>query len=256
MTSWASKLYSPHTGSDVVGESKTLAALVEEQVKLRGDLTPKERLYSMYSVDEFGNYSPEISSVGEIGMASFIVGGCVGGFIHSKASYLHWMDNNKATSFTDHLAAKRSLQDAVVKGIFKGGFMWGWRTALFCSAYQTVSSTVAVYRGKYGILEHTFGGCTAGALYKMNMGLRGFTTGLILGGVLGTVAGALSSALCYLTGTEMEHIRFYQHQWKLREEEKKREAIRAAQKKSELDLRDEFVGKNRGLDSVDQNNAS
>ncbi|CAB3375583.1 Hypothetical predicted protein [Cloeon dipterum] len=224
--SWSERFLAPRDDVDVPEESKTLKKQLETYVKERGTLTPKERLYTMYSVDEFGNYSPELTSIIDLSLASFCGGAVVGGFIHSRAAHIFWMENNKATAFVDHVAAKRSLQDSIVKGMYKGGLMWGWRTAAFCGMYQAVATTAAVYRGKFGIIEHTLGGCAAGALYKANLGLRGITVGCILGGVLGTMAGACSSAICYLTGTDLDHIRYYQHQWKLREEEKKREKIK------------------------------
>jgi len=47
--------------------------------------------------------------------------------------------------------------------------------------HRLISTTTAVYRGKFGILEHALGGCAAGMLYKFNIGSRGVIVGAAVG---------------------------------------------------------------------------
>lgn len=47
--------------------------------------------------------------------------------------------------------------------------------------FRGICTTMQVYRGKYGIVEYVCAGTVTGAMYKFNMGPRGW----IVGGALG-----------------------------------------------------------------------
>lgn len=57
---------------------------------------------------EFGQITPEVNSILQVGMMSVFFGGLYGGFINSKHAYEDFMINNTATSFKSHLEAKVS----------------------------------------------------------------------------------------------------------------------------------------------------
>lgn len=71
---------------------------------------------------------------------------------------------------------------------------------------------MSTYRGKSSIWEYIAAGSTTGALFRMNLGLRGMVAGSIVGGALGVVAGGASLGIMKLSGTSMEEIRYWQHQ--------------------------------------------
>lgn len=71
---------------------------------------------------------------------------------------------------------------------------------------------MSVYRGKSSIWEYIAAGSSTGALFRMNLGLRGMVAGSIVGGALGVVAGGASLGIMKLSGTSMEEIRYFQHQ--------------------------------------------
>ncbi|KAI4461963.1 c3orf1 protein-related [Holotrichia oblita] len=79
---------------------------------------------------------------------------------------------------------------------------------------ETLSTSISVYRGKFGILEHTIAGATSGLLYKFFAGPRAWIVGCGLGAALGTFAGCISYGLLTLTGTSWEEIRYWQYNWK------------------------------------------
>lgn len=173
-----------------------------------------ERLYLMYSSDEFGNLSPELNAACQAGFTGLFVGACYGGIINSKTAYTNFMERNDATVFKSHMEAKKKLQDQVTVAFGKGAFRWGWRLGLFTGTYVLLTTSISVYRGYSSILEYAAAGCITGALYKFNMGLAGMAVGGGLGGVLGGIAGLVSLSILKLSGMSMEEVRYWQYQWK------------------------------------------
>lgn len=116
---------------------------------------------------------------------------------------------------------------------------------------------MSVYRGKSSIWEYVAAGSSTGALFRMNMGLRGMAAGAIVGAGLGIFAGTASLGVMKLSGTSMEEVRYWQYQW-----HKKRidleQAGYAKQMKSEhpnplLDAHHELVGENKlSLDAIQE----
>ncbi|KAF4516796.1 hypothetical protein B566_EDAN004635 [Ephemera danica] len=215
--------------------------------------TGRDRLYMMFSTDEFGNTSPEVVSVLQAGMLGLFTGGCIGGFIHSRNAYLNFMETNQATAFTSHLEAKKKLQDKVTINFGKGAFKWGWRLGLFSSSYVLITTSIAVYRGKSGIIEYVTAGGLTGATYKSSLGFRGVLVGGILGSVLGGLAGAISLGILRLTGTTMEEVRYWQYQWKTSRDNVKRQAMKEWKEQDEdpfLLKKDKTLPKTITLDTI------
>lgn len=181
--------------------------------------TRMERFQNIFYQDEFGNLSPELQYCLHLSTMGLFVGGFYGGLISGRTAFFKFIDNNQATMFHNHLDAKRRLQDIMSYNIFKGAMRWGWRTALFTSLYGITSSSVAVVRGKSGIIEHTDGGLVAGAVYNMKNGIRGVIVGGGLGAVLGTICGTVCFIILTLSGKTMEDIKFYAVDWRNTREE-------------------------------------
>lgn len=151
-----------------------------------------------------------MNSIRQAGILGLIVGAAYGGFVDSRVAYMGFMDSNQATAFDNHFEAKKKLQDNVTLGFARGAWKWGWRLALFTTSYTAITTTIASYRGKSSIVEYLAAGGLTGAVYKMNMGLRGMAAGLFFGSVIGGVAGLGSLAILKLTGTTMEDLRYWQ----------------------------------------------
>ncbi|PSN37424.1 RPII140-upstream protein [Blattella germanica] len=201
---------------DKVEDSKTSQSIY----KSKENETGWDRLYMMYTKDEFGGISPELNSAFQAGYVGLFVGACYGGIINSKVAYVNFMERNEATAFRSHLEAKKKLQDQVTLGFGKGAFRWGWRLGLFSSTYVLITTTIAVYRGHSSIVEYTAAGALTGALFKCNLGLRGIVVGGGLGGVLGGIAGLASLGILKMTGMTMEEVRYWQHEWKTNREKR------------------------------------
>lgn len=189
--------------------------------------TGLDRLKEMFTVDEFGSISPELNSVYQAGFTGFLFGALYGGFINSRTAYEDFMNNNQASAFKSHLDAKRKLQNEFTISFAKGAFKWGWRVSLFTTSYFGIITLISVYREKSSIYEYLAAGGITGALYKVNMGLKGMTAGGIIGGGLGAVAGLASLGLMKLSGTSMEEMRYWQYKWRLQREDNVREAFKS-----------------------------
>ncbi|XP_044742382.1 RPII140-upstream gene protein [Chrysoperla carnea] len=185
-----------------------------------------DRLYLMFSLDEFNNFSPELNSTMQAGFMGLFIGACYGGFIRSRVAYLDFMERNQATAFKSHLDAKKQLQDAVTMSFAKGAFQWGWRLGLFTFTYVGFTTAFSVYRGKSGIIEYVGAGALSGTLYKFNGGPRAMLVGGVLGSVLGGTAGILSYGITKLTGMSLEEARYWQYQWKNDREQRVQEIYR------------------------------
>jgi hypothetical protein len=64
------------------------------------------------------------------------------------------------------------------------------------------------------MVEYLCAGSTTGAVYKMNMGLRGMAAGGLVGGFLGGIAGGVSLLILKSTGMTMEDMRYWQYKWR------------------------------------------
>lgn len=221
--------------------------------------TGKERLYLMFSIDEFGRVSSEVNSIYQAGFLGFLVGACYGGFINSRVAYMSFMERNQATAFKSSFDAKRKLQDQVTINFAKGAFKWGWRLALFTTSYIGLQTVISVYRGKSSIYEYLVAGGVTGAMYKFNMGPKGMTSGGLVGMALGGAAGIASLAILKSTGTTMEEVRFWQYKWKVHRDEAINESLKV-QSTEEADLllenhHEKFGASNIALDNISTDSA-
>ncbi|XP_064551060.1 RPII140-upstream gene protein [Drosophila montana] len=236
---------------DVVDkESKTYKSFLANKPT---EETGLERLKQMLTVDEFGSISSELNSIYQVGFLGFLVGAIYGGVTQSRVSYINFMENNQATAFKSHFDAKKKLQDQFTVNFAKGGFKWGWRVALFSTSYFGIITCISVYRGKSSIYEYLAAGSLTGALYKVNLGLRGMAAGGIIGGFMGGVAGVASLLLMKASGTSMEEVRYWQYKWRLQRDDTIQQAFKNQAQKDAPELftaHDTRVGESVTLDSV------
>ncbi|KAF0298366.1 hypothetical protein FJT64_004228 [Amphibalanus amphitrite] len=177
-----------------------------------------DRLAAMYTLDEMGGLTPELELVTNIATAGLLIGGSLGAMLNGRLAIIKFVERNQATPFESQIVAKRALQDRLTLGMARGFFIFGWRTALFTSAFTLVSTTLMVYTNQISALHYCCGGVVAGALYKASMGLRGMTAGAVAGGILGLIGGGVFSLTCYLTGTTLPKLRYQQYLWKHQQE--------------------------------------
>uniref|UniRef100_A0A1B6CR86 Complex I assembly factor TIMMDC1, mitochondrial n=1 Tax=Clastoptera arizonana TaxID=38151 RepID=A0A1B6CR86_9HEMI len=182
-----------------------------------------DRLRQMYSIDEFGNISKEANSVLQTTYLSAFIGMCYGGFIYSRDAYLDFLERNQATKFTDHMDAKRRIQNHVSVNFGIGAFKWGWRLSLFCGSFMLVMNTFQVYRGYTTVYDYVLGGAISGSLYQFKIGPRAMIVGGLVGGTLGLLGGSVCQFLLKLNNSSFNEVIAWQNsfdkarsdQWKL-----------------------------------------
>lgn len=199
-----------------------------------------DRVLTMFTPNEFGELSPQLNTVLQVGCMSIFSGALYGGVLHSKSAYLEFFKYNQATVFKDHIEAKKRLQDKVTLGFGKGAFRWAWRLSLFTTSYVGISSAVAVYRDKTGIMEHFVAGICTGLMYKFNMGPRGWLVGGALGMVLGGVAGGSTLAILKLTGMTIDDVRERNSVFGKKRVEKFNEGVKDYMQRENLDIVNEY----------------
>uniref|UniRef100_T1HU93 Complex I assembly factor TIMMDC1, mitochondrial n=1 Tax=Rhodnius prolixus TaxID=13249 RepID=T1HU93_RHOPR len=86
-----------------------------------------DRVRKIFTVDEFGTISPELSTICQSTFFTVFVGACYGGFVQSREAYLQFIERNQASQFVDHYEAKKKLQDHVTKSFARGALRWSWR---------------------------------------------------------------------------------------------------------------------------------
>uniref|UniRef100_A0A6M2DJX7 Complex I assembly factor TIMMDC1, mitochondrial n=1 Tax=Xenopsylla cheopis TaxID=163159 RepID=A0A6M2DJX7_XENCH len=209
----------PLTDYDILPDTKSAAELIKQKQE---NETPMDRLYKMFTIDEFGILSPELTSIIHATSAAGVTGALYGGYMRSKVAYEDFLSNNQATSFPNVNEAKRQLSTQVSLGFAKGAYMWGWRLALFTFSYVGIVTVFSVYQDKSTIWEYLAAGSVTGALYKLKLGPKGMIVGGGVGLVLGAIAGTISLTLLYLTGSTMQEMRQLTYQL----EETRHKAIR------------------------------
>ncbi|CAL8103077.1 unnamed protein product [Orchesella dallaii] len=197
-------------------ESPYIIRMMEAREKMTG----MERLKMVFTVDQYGDVSPEVQRVIHGTMLGVFFGAFFGGLGRGRISYANFFRSNAHEAFSTSLEAKRKLQDTVTLGMGAGAFRIGWRVGLFTGMYMTVSTGVSTFRGKMGILDQVVGGGMAGLLYKIPQGPKATISGGVIGGCLGLTAGIITFGITKLTGTTIDSANMYYYHVMEKKEEK------------------------------------
>lgn len=170
-----------------------------------------DRLRLMYTKDEFGNISQQMSAVLQTSFMSLFAGAAYGGFKASKQAYEDFIERNQATVYENMLDAKRRLQNHVTINFGRGAFHWGWRLALFCGSFQLLLTSIATYRGNTSVMDYVASGMIAGSVFRAQLGPRGIIVGGTVGSILGLLAGSLSQLLLSFYDSSFEDVIVWQN---------------------------------------------
>ncbi|KAG8039740.1 hypothetical protein G9C98_000469 [Cotesia typhae] len=166
------------------------------------DNAPKTGLDGLCRVflpGKYGELSAEFTTLVHMSSASILMGAGFGAMNQARTAFHNFIENNHATKFPNHLEAKRQLQHRVTLAMGSGALKWGWRIGMFSTIFLTTSTAVAAWRGEDGVLEYVIAGMTAGGLFKVNMGLKGFIAGSLVGAFVGTLTGLFFDGLFWIS---------------------------------------------------------
>lgn len=199
-TSWRQKMDQIFSGrsGDKKSSDHDIPAYNARQEELasfysdRSETTWRERLNIMWSFDEYGMFSPELSFVKQATELSLFLGGCYGAYHESAKIYRIFLEQNKYTMFQHPREAQRALQERIVLATIQGGWRSGWRMGLLSFTFTSVCQSLVVIRNYINPLDYAVGGAVMGAVYKFNMGPKGMVGAGIAGSLLGFQAGVLT----------------------------------------------------------------
>ncbi|RZF39229.1 hypothetical protein LSTR_LSTR010323 [Laodelphax striatellus] len=165
-----------------------------------------DRLALMYSTNEFGELSTELSAVANATTLLFLIGSTYGITKNTREAYLNFVEKNQATQFASVFEAKRKLQDRVLMAAFKGWLEYGIKLTAFSTFLLLGTTTLMVYTGYSSVFHYGLVGSVFGAVFKWKLGPRGMYAGGVVGGVLGLFAGATTNGLLYMFDSSLDDL--------------------------------------------------
>ncbi|NP_001127864.1 upstream of RpII140 [Nasonia vitripennis] len=149
-----------------------------------------DRVKALFSKHQDTTFHPKLVSVVHTSIASFVIGGIIGGIKSSRTTFIQFIENNEATKFESQFHAKRLLSDKMFTSFGSGGLKLGIRVSFFCTSLMLSYVLISTYKNKDAIWYYSAGGAYAGAIYKFPLGPKGMISGGVFGGFFGTLYGA------------------------------------------------------------------
>lgn len=163
-----------------------------------------DRLQELFAKDEQQRISKELADICKMTATAGILGWVYGGipaFIHAKRQYI---EQSQAEIYHNRFDAVQSAHRAATRGFIRYGWRWSWRTAAFVTIFNTVSTSLNIYRNKDALSHFVIAGAVTGSLFRINLGLRGLVAGGIIGALLGTPVGGLLMAFQKYSGETIQ----------------------------------------------------
>lgn len=158
-------------------------------------------------------FSNELRSIITTTFFATSIGFFLGGSMGARSVPKNFMETNQATRFYSKFEAQRMLQTEFSKRFMATGFTMARQLGIFVFMFGSISTAMNVYRAKHEIYHYTVGGALAGAMYKINLGLRGSFAGAVVGSSIGTVYGLVAVVLLYMVGVSIEDLYRTQSSW-------------------------------------------
>lgn len=178
--------------SEALAENRKLPSYVPERYYPESGW---DRLRELFVKDEQQRTSKELEYIYRAAISAGIIGWAYGGipaFIHAKKCYI---EQSQAQIYHNRFDAVQSAHRAATRGFIRYGWRWSWRTAVFVTMFNTVNTSLNVYRNKNALSHFVIAGAVTGSIFRVNLGLRGLVAGGIIGALLGTPIGGLLMVL-------------------------------------------------------------
>ncbi|XP_011796015.1 PREDICTED: complex I assembly factor TIMMDC1, mitochondrial [Colobus angolensis palliatus] len=163
-----------------------------------------DRLQKLFGKDEQQRISKELADIYKMAATAGVLGWVYGGipaFIHAKRQYI---EQSQAEIYHNRFDALQSAHRAATRGFIRYGWRWSWRTVAFVTIFNTVSTSLNVYRNKDALSHFVIAGAVTGSLFRINLGLHGLLAGGIIGALLGTPVGGLLMAFQKYSGETIQ----------------------------------------------------
>ncbi|XP_071815775.1 complex I assembly factor TIMMDC1, mitochondrial-like isoform X3 [Apostichopus japonicus] len=150
-----------------------------------------------------GEISREVYELFLMFILGSAAGGLYGGMPASRFARNRYIQTSNAAIYSSKMEALGTSYNAGTRGFIRYGLRWGWRTGFLAIGFHGLSSFLAVYRDKTDLLNYTAASVCTGALYRVNLGVRGVVGGGVVGAMLGVPAGCCLLAMQKLYGQTM-----------------------------------------------------
>ncbi|XP_004706554.2 complex I assembly factor TIMMDC1, mitochondrial [Echinops telfairi] len=150
-----------------------------------------DRLRELFIKDDQQRRSEELQNICKAAVSAGIIGFVYGGvpaFVHAKQRYV---EQSQAEIYHNRFDAVQAAHRAATRGFIRYGWRWSWRTAVFVTTFNSVTTGLNVYRNKNALSHFVIAGAVTGSLFRINLGLRGLVAGGVIGALLGTPIGSL-----------------------------------------------------------------
>lgn len=152
---------------------------------------------------ETGEISREVYELFMMFLLGSAAGSLYGGLPASRHARNRYIQTSDAALYSSKLEAVGTSYNAGTRGFIRYGYRWGWRTGFLALGFHGISSFLAVYRDKTDMYNYAVASVSTGALYRINLGLRGMIGGGIVGALLGIPAGGMLLAAQHLSGVTL-----------------------------------------------------
>uniref|UniRef100_A0A4X2LX76 Complex I assembly factor TIMMDC1, mitochondrial n=1 Tax=Vombatus ursinus TaxID=29139 RepID=A0A4X2LX76_VOMUR len=170
---------------------------------IKGPFYPEsgwDRLKVLFVRDEHLPVPEEIDYIYRSAASGAIIGWIYGGipaFYHAKQRYI---SQSHADIYYNWFDAVQSACRAAIQGFIWYGWWWSWKTAIFVTLFNTVSTGLNVYRNKNAISHFVVAGAATGSLFRIHLGLSSLVVGGIIGAILGAPFGITLMAILKFQG--------------------------------------------------------
>ncbi|XP_029433700.1 complex I assembly factor TIMMDC1, mitochondrial isoform X2 [Rhinatrema bivittatum] len=166
-----------------------------------------DRIRELFHRDELQGYSSEVINIIKGTFTGAILGWVYGGVPAARHARTQYIKQSQAEMYQHRVEAVRAAHNAAIRGFIRYGWRWSWRVAAFVTIFNMVSTGLAVYRDDYSFSNFAAAGAVTGGLFRLNLGLRGLTSGSIIGAMLGVPVGALLVAVQKLEGETLNQLK-------------------------------------------------
>ncbi|KRX19313.1 General transcription factor 3C polypeptide 1 [Trichinella nelsoni] len=149
------------------------------------------RLKSIFLKNEYGFDSFEWKAVKNSTLFTFIIGTMMAGTAELPLAHQRFKEQHSLSLFANKYEAIRRLQSHLLVSFWKSGIRLGLRIGFFTFSYTCALACLAAYEDQLKGFHFVFSGALAGALYRINMGLRASFAAGVIGGVLGLCSSAV-----------------------------------------------------------------
>ncbi|KRZ16432.1 Translocase of inner mitochondrial membrane domain-containing protein 1 [Trichinella zimbabwensis] len=149
------------------------------------------RLKSIFLKNEYGFDSYEWRVVKNSTVFTFIIGTVMAGTAEIPLANQRFKEQHSLSLFANKREAIRRLQSHLMVSFWRNGIRLGLRIGFFTFSYTCTLACLAAYEDRLKGFHFVFSGALAGALYRINMGLRASFAAGVIGGMLGLCSTAV-----------------------------------------------------------------